>query len=125
MSEFEDLQKRKTANAESLLKSLIEAPARLAIAEELQKQELVDSWLTAYADALNELKKLVETQKKLCPGHQCYSLLQNEIDNLEKALAHIRSVFERKTALDPAIIREALITICSREHSLVQLLNVA
>jgi len=125
MKEFEDLQRTKVTEAEALLKSLIEAPARLAVAEELQKQELVESWLTAYAAALDELKKLAETQKKLCPGHQCYSLLQNEIDNLEKALAHIRSVSERKITLDPAIIREALITICSREHSLVRLLNVA
>jgi len=123
MREFENLQKKKVDLAQTLLNKLIGARERLAAAEELKKNELVENWLRAYSDALTDLKKHIQSQKPLCPiDNQCHSLLQEEIDGLDNAINHIVHVIKGAETLDQIKISRVLIMIASREHSLPRLM---
>ena len=124
MKVFEDLQSKKVERAKTLLNKLIGARERLSAAEELKKHELVENWLTAYNEALGELKKWVEAQKPLCPAdNQCHSLLQEEIDGLDEAVKHIGRVIRGAETLDQIKVSKVLIMIASREHALPELLK--
>jgi hypothetical protein len=128
---FEDLQLRKVNLAAGLLKKLVDMRPRLFAAEQMEKHALVREWLVRYAAALEDLAKLVRAQKALCKNDQCNVLLDQETVSLEGsskdigAIRHIKKVAEGTMELDESKVREALVTITSRQHSLPQLLNAA
>jgi len=123
---FEDLQKRKIELSSKLKEKLFTARERLAAAESLEKHGLVKDWLAGFAGMLKELKDLIKAQQKLCPSeNQCIGLLQNEIDDLDKAVRHIFSVIDKESELDEIMIVKTLIRILSSEHSLPSLLKAA
>jgi hypothetical protein len=126
MKAFEELQKKKVERAQTLLQKLVGARERLAAAEELKKHEIVENWLKVFNDALGDLKKMAETQRPLCPvDNQCHSLLQEEIDDLEKAIRHIEHVIRGAETLDQVMVSRVLIMVASRAHSLPNLLKAA
>ncbi len=124
MNIFEQLQAKKVARAKELLSKLLGARERLAAAEELKKYDIVRNWLEVYASYLKELKEWVNGQKTLCPqGTNCHSLLQEEINDLGDAVAHLNRVAQGAETLNQVKISKVLIMIASREHSLIELLK--
>jgi hypothetical protein len=52
-------------------------------------------------------------------------LLQEEIDDLEKAIRHIEHVIRGAETLDQVMVSRVLIMVASRAHSLPNLLKAA
>ena len=121
---FEDLQKRKIELSSKLKEKLFTARERLAAAESLEKHRLVKDWLAGFAGALKELRDLIKAQQRLCPKeNQCIGLLQEEIDELDKAILHIFGVIDKEAELNEIMVARTLILIESRAHSLPNLLK--
>ncbi len=126
MSAFEDLQKRKIELSGKLKEKLFTASVRLDAAQALDQPGIVRDWLAGFAGMLKQLRDLIKAQQKLCPSeNQCIGLLQNEVDDLEKAVLHIFSVIDKESELDELMIAKTLIRILSSEHSLPNLLKAA
>ena len=126
MKTFEDLQRSKIELSTTLKNKLFSARERLAAAESLGEHRIVKDWLAGFAGALKELRDLIKAQQQLCPSeNQCIGLVQNEIDELEKAIRHIFSVIDKEAELNEIMIAKTLILILSSEHSLPNLLKAS
>lgn len=126
---FEELQEIKVSLAISLLQRLVneEIMIELEVGIKIGYKSARDV-LKVYANTLEEIANIIKDQKKLCQEHtQCDTLLDQELAALEGnrmqigVIRHIRLAAARSAALDKSLVRQALILIASREHSLEQL----
>ncbi len=131
MSTFETLQEHKVVLAQALLDKFVTMRHRLAVEEAMGGKKIVKDWFKIFARTLEELTDIIDQQKKLCePSTACSVLLDQELVALRGgnkevgAIPHLRQVAQGAD-LRESVVREALIMITSRMHSLEKLRQAA
>lgn len=131
MTAFETLQEHKVLLAQALLDKFVTMRHHLAVEEALGGRKIVRDWFKTFAKTLEELAGIIDQQKTLCgPSTACSVLLDQELVALRGrnkvigAIHHLRQVAEGAD-LNESVVREPLIMIVSRSHSLDRLRQAA